>query len=231
MKTYKIHLVRHGLTQANIDGRYAGHTDIPVSEQGISQLSKMTEDFEYPSPDAVFSSPLTRCLQTSEIVFKDKKPIIINELIEYNFGVFEGLTSEDLVENEDFKAWLSGDRTAAPPFGESNQEFGMRVGKAFIKIVDGLLKTGTTNSAIVAHGGVIMFILSWFGLPERKMTDWLVPNGCGYTICINPSLWSKTKKFEIMEELPLLRDNGQNSIEKMDEIKLGIKNSKYKFFV
>ena len=48
MKTYKIHLIRHGLTQGNLDGQYVGHRDIPVCEQGILSLRQMKEEMTYP---------------------------------------------------------------------------------------------------------------------------------------------------------------------------------------
>ena len=38
MKTYKIHLLRHGITEANADGRYIGRTDLPLSPEGLAAL-------------------------------------------------------------------------------------------------------------------------------------------------------------------------------------------------
>jgi len=72
----------------------------------------------------------------------------------------------------------------------------------FEKVVDGLIKTGTTESAIVTHGGVLMWILSFFGLPEAPMHDWLCESGCGYTLLVTPSLWMRTKKVEVYDTFP-----------------------------
>jgi len=204
MKTYRIHLIRHGLTQGNIDGTYVGHKDIPVCEQGIEQLKQMKKEYVYPDVPVVFCSPLTRCRQTAEIIYPDMEPVIINELIEYNFGEFEGKTADELKKDELFSEWLSGGVDAAPPFGESNGEFGKRVGNAIEKIIEGMLKTGTTETSIVTHGGVIMGIMSMFALPELPMPEWLVPNGCGYTVLITPSLWTHARKFEAIAELPYI---------------------------
>lgn len=202
MKTYKIHLIRHGLTQGNIDGTYVGHKDIPVCEQGIAGLKQMKQELIYPEIPALFCSPLTRCKQTSSIIYPNMEPIIINDLIEYNFGEFEGRSADELKNNEDFIAWLSGDAAAAPPFGESNGDFGKRIGNAFEKIVEGLMKTGVTEAGIVTHGGVIMGIMSMYALPELPMPEWLVPNGCGYTVMISPTLWTHAKKMEVFAEIP-----------------------------
>jgi alpha-ribazole phosphatase len=71
-----------------------------------------------------------------------------------------------------------------------------------MKTVDGLIKTGTQTAAIITHGGVIMSILAAFGVPELPMTEWLCPSACGYTIRITPSLWSKLRKVEVINEVP-----------------------------
>lgn len=230
MKTYKIHLIRHGLTQSNLDGTYAGHNNVPLCEQGKIQLEQMVNEFEYPTPQALFCSPLTRCIETSNIVYKDMKPIIINELIEYNFGEFEGKSAADLKDSDEFKYWISGDSNAAPPFGESNSDFGKRICGAFTKIVDGLLKTGTTEASIVGHGGVIMAILHCFAIPELPMTDWLCPNGCGYTIVINPSLWSRMQKFEVKAELPIVPEDYEISGNNNEKQPIKKKKPHYGFF-
>jgi len=231
MKTYKIHLIRHGITQANLDGKYVGHVDVPLCDQGKAQLVQMVNDFEYPTPDALFCSPLSRCIETAQIIYGDMNPIIIPDLIEYNFGDFEGKTAEELRKNELFSQWLSGNSDFAPPFGESNAQFGKRVCGAFSKIVDGLIKTGTTNVSIVTHGGVIMAILHCFAVPELPMTEWLTPNGCGYTACITPSLWSRMQKFEVFGELPIVEDDNLESSENPFEInKEVLRNANYGFF-
>lgn len=202
MKTYKIHLIRHGLTQGNLDGQYVGHKDIPVCEQGLLSLRQMKNEMTYPDSPVLFCSPLLRCRQTAKELFPDKEPIIINELIEYNFGEFEGHTADELKNNEIFKEWLSGGPDSAPPFGESNAQFGARISGAFEKIVEGMFKTGVTEATIVTHGGVIMGIMSLFALPELPMPEWLSPNGCGYTVRITPSLWTHARKMEVVEEIP-----------------------------
>lgn len=202
MKTYKIHLIRHGLTQNNYDGTYLGQTDVPVCEEGLEQLRQMKAQMTYPEVGAVFSSPLIRCKQTADILYPDQNPIIINEFKEYDFGEWEGKTADDLKDDELFKAWLSGGPDECPPFGESNAAFGKRIAEAFQKVVEGLFKTGVTDAAIITHGGVIMSIMSMFALPEASMAEWLTPNGCGYTIRVTPSLWTKIYKAEAIEEIP-----------------------------
>ncbi len=203
MKTYKIHLIRHGLTNDNLDGVYTGKNDTPLCTEGIEQLEVMKSDYIYPEADFVFSSPLSRCTATAEILYPDKKSIIIDNLSEYDFGEFEGKTAEELHEKQPlFDRWIVGEKGIKPPFGESNEQFSSRVCECFSKIVDGIIKTGTESTAIITHGGVISTILANFGIPEASVSEWMTPSGCGYTVLLSHFLWMSGKKVEVIKEIP-----------------------------
>ncbi|MBO5421044.1 MAG: histidine phosphatase family protein [Clostridia bacterium] len=202
MKSYYIQLIRNGLTAGNVDGRYIGHIDEPLSAEGIEQISQMKTDYKYPAVEAVFSSPLSRCTQTAKLIYPNCEPIIIDGFIEYNFGEFEGKTAEELQKHPVFPDWLAGKQGVSPPFGETNEEFSQRIAQTMIKVIDGIIQSGITKTAIVTHGGVIMALLAMFGLPEASMHEWLTPGGCGYTIRVTPSLWSQGRKFEVFAQIP-----------------------------
>ena len=203
MKTYRIHLIRHGVTKDNIEGVYCGITDTPLCDDGKDQLRQMKEEYSYPGGQFLFTSPLTRCKETAEILYPELKPIVIDGLTEYNFGEFEGKTAEELhKKDKGFERWLKGEPGVRPPFGESNEDFAKRVCSSFVKIVDGVIKTGTEDLIIITHGGVISTILSNFGLPEAYVSDWMTPPGCGYTIRISHFLWMQGHKFEVIKEIP-----------------------------
>ena len=123
MKTYQIHLIRHAVTKGNLEGRYIGHTNDELSDDGRAQLAQMKEELIYPPVQALFTSPLKRCTQTAEIIYPDNKPIIIDGFIEYNFGEFENKTAEQLEKYEEFPRWLAGEKGVCPPYGESNEDF------------------------------------------------------------------------------------------------------------
>lgn len=204
MKSYYIYLIRNGLTQEACEGRYIGHTDIPLSEAGEKQLLEMAQQYEYPEPEVVFVSPLKRCVRTARLLYPEADCIPMRELMEYNFGEFEGKTAEELKDHPVFPKWLAGEADVQPPFGESNKDFQGRICSCFCKIVEGLFKTGTTKAAIVTHGGVISTLLSCYGLPQAPMHEWMMPNGCGYCVRITPMLWSGGQKMEVFEELPIV---------------------------
>lgn len=211
MKTYQIHLIRHGTTQGNLDGLYIGHSDMPLCKRGIDEIEQLKKELVYPKADFVFSSPLSRCTETARLIYPALQPIPIEELIEYDFGEFDGKSAEELHKKSPlFDSWLKGEPGVRPPFGESNIEFAERVCSCFCKIVDGILKTGTESTAIVTHGGVIMTLLANFALPEAEAHEWLTPAGCGYTLRLTPSLWTAGQKLEAVEEIPTVKNREEN---------------------
>lgn len=206
MKSYQIHLIRHGAAAEIRRGAYIGTTDVSLSEDGANELRRLDKEFDYPGTQVVFTSPLKRCLQTCEILYPDIKPIIIDQLRECSFGEWEGLMAEDLAGSEDFNKWLAGDTGVKPPKGESGADFTKRVCNVFASIVDGLVKTGTTDCVIVTHGGVIMTLLAVYGLPQAKPFDWAMDDGCGYSMRVTPSLWMRDKVAEVYARLPFPKD-------------------------
>jgi len=205
MKSYTVYLIRHGMTDEGGEGRYIGHTDVPLSEEGRQQLIRLKDELVYPPVSAVFTSPLSRCTETAAILYPENKAIAIDGLIEYDFGEFENKTAEELKKSPVFPKWLAGE--ADPPFGESNAAFAKRVCGSFEKILEGLMKTGTTDAAIVTHGGVIMALLAVYGIPELPMHEWRTDNGCGFTLKVNVGLWMRGKKIEVFSEFPYERDD------------------------
>lgn len=207
MKSYQIHLIRHGLTKENEDGAYIGSTDVPLSAKGIEKLKQIDKSFIYPGTPLLFSSPLMRCIQTCNIIYPALTPKIVGDLAECNFGDWEGKTAEQLLtDNMDFYSWLANSADNAPPNGESGADFTRRVCLAFEKIVNDLMRSGDTTAVIVTHGGVIMTLLSVYGLPHAKPYDWRMDNGFGYSLRITPMLWMRDKVAEVYDRIPYARE-------------------------
>lgn len=202
MKSYKIHLIRNGLTAANLDGRYCGVTDESLCKEGIAGLIDLKENYGYPLADYVFTSPLKRCRETAEFLYPNFPVAVTAALRECDFGEFEGKTADELAGDPAYKLWLQGDSDACPPGGESNRGFANRVCSGFMKIVDGMITSGVQQAAVITHGGAIMAILSAFGIPQLPMSEWLTPAGCGYTVLITPGIWASHKKIEVYCDIP-----------------------------
>jgi len=206
MKSYYVHFIRHGAISSTLKGRYIGTTDVPLSQEGRAELQRMDSELDYPYAKVVFSSPLKRCTQTARVLYPDLEPLVIEHLSECNFGEWENKSADELRDNDDFKKWLAGDNSVKPPRGESNSDFLRRICLIFENIVDGLMKTGTTDAVIITHGGVMSSLLSVYGLPQAKPFDWACDNGYGYSLRITPMLWQRDKVAEVYDRIPRERD-------------------------
>ncbi len=202
MQSYYLTLLRHGLAQGESDGRYIGHTDAPLTEEGKQQLLEMRETMRYPHAQALFTSPLARCRETAALLYPEAKPIALDGLREYYFGEFEDKTPVELENHPVYHRWLSGEPGLTPPFAEALEAFQARIFGTFEKLVGGLLKTGTNHAVVITHGGIIMALLARFGLPEADMHEWLTPSGCGFLLRITPMLWSAGQKLEVAAMAP-----------------------------
>ena len=206
MKSYIIHFIRHGAIDETLSGKYIGTTDVPLSDKGRLDLKKLDYEYRYPGTQVVFTSPLKRCTQTCKILYPELNPLSITALSECNFGEWEGKTAEELKSNPDFEKWLAGDNSVKPPRGESNADFTRRICRMFESIVEGLMKTGTTESVIVTHGGVIMTLLAVYGLPQAKPFEWTMDNGFGYSLRVTPMLWQRDKVCEVFQTIPMEKE-------------------------
>lgn len=206
MKSYTVYLIRHAAVDERAKGRYIGRTDVEISDEGAARLRRLKNEFVYPPAAAVFTSPLKRCVETAEILYPDARPLVIDGFTEYNFGEFENKTVEELKNDPVFPRWLAGEKGVGPPFGEDDASFEKRIRTTFEKVAEGLLKTGTTDSAVVTHGGVIAALLSVYGVPEMDMSAWSCENGRGFTIKLNAALWSRARKFEVFSKFPYERE-------------------------
>ncbi len=203
MKSYNIYLIRHGITEANLKGQYAGVLDIPVCEEGEKKLYQLKNDFQYPEIEECYSSPLCRCVRTAKIIYPNIKPIIKESLKEWDFGEWEGKTTNELLKDDRYVNWVKNNRTDPTPGGESGIKFTERVCRAFEEIVESLVKRGITSAGIFTHGGVIMNLLVTYGLPKKEFFDWITDNGCGFALRLTPSLWMRSKVLEVYDKIPV----------------------------
>ncbi len=211
MKSYTIHLIRHGVTAGNLLGQYVGSTDLPLAPEGISQLRKLKENTPYPQAQVYYCSPLKRCVESLSVLYPGVQPILVSDLRECDFGDWEGKTAKELAaQSEDFSRWMQDGTEIAPPNGEGGGAFMQRVCAAFEKIVEGMMRSGTTSAVIMAHGGTIMSILSAYGLPRASFYDWMMENGCGYSLRITPGLWMRSMVAEVYATIPAAQAEGNS---------------------
>lgn len=160
-------LVRHAETAWNRERRYQGQRDIPLSTQGESDVASVRERllkrvhlFDL-SKTAVVTSDLLRAKRTAELLFGMPGRIIADEpgLREYHYGVFEGLTRQEIQAKypTEFVRWHHDEAIDfAPPGGESRAQVRVRVEAAIDKW---LLTHPHPNLVVVTHGGVLRQLL------------------------------------------------------------------------
>lgn len=85
-----IYIIRHGKTELNKAKVLQGRSNFPLNEEGIRQAREAAELLGDVSFSRVFSSPLTRAVQTAEILAPHIKPVIDERLIEMDYGPYEG---------------------------------------------------------------------------------------------------------------------------------------------
>ena len=116
-------LVRHGATNATAEDRFSGSSGAELSDQGRWQAARLGERLAPQNIAAVYSSPLSRALDTARIVAGHcgLEPLVRDGLREIGHGHWEGRKRED-VEREfgaEYAAWEADPFTFAPAEGES----------------------------------------------------------------------------------------------------------------
>lgn len=202
MLTYKIHFIRHGLTQGNLEGRYIGMTDLPLCESGREELERLRETCEYPAVDCVYTSPLLRAQESAEILFPERRIEVVEDLREFNFGDFENRTIAELENDPRFHEWTSAPPSSYAPGGESGESMKRRAMNATAYIFSQMMQKKMSSVAAVTHGGVIMTLMAALGLPERPALRWNVGNGRGYTVLLSTQMWMRDNKFEVYAQVP-----------------------------
>ena len=162
--------MRHGETSWNVEGRYQGHSDVPLSSAGREQarslrlrLEAMTEGRHLfdPRRTAVLSSDLARARETCELAFgaPGRAIQLDTRLREIGFGVFEGLTRDEIDARhpEQLAAWQTGDLDFAVALGESRRDTRARARAA---ILAQLARAPHEHVVVVTHGGVLRQLLS-----------------------------------------------------------------------
>ncbi len=177
-----IMLIRHGLTKSNVDKKYLGRMDEKLILSEKKRLKDKWSDIY--NPDLIFVSPMKRCLESADIIFSEnaKNKIVIDELKEIDFGIFEGKSYEMLKDDKEYKKWLDSGGTSVIPKGESREYFIKRTIKGFNKALKIAKEKNAKDIVLVVHGGTIMAILS--EISKRNYYDFQIKNGEGIKLIL-----------------------------------------------
>lgn len=172
-----LHVVRHGETNANREGRYLGALDIGLNARGQAQANELR--VKLPSGiDAVVVSPLLRAQQTAQIMFSEESLVLqtMGGFRERNVGVFEGLTQPEAREQypELWARNITRQWRAAPTQGESVADVVSRVGKHLNALIG---PYAGQVVVLVAHGFVAKTIRALTRQDFSDFFDWQLGNG------------------------------------------------------
>ncbi|MFM2103439.1 MAG: hypothetical protein RL740_526 [Actinomycetota bacterium] len=167
----KVVLWRHGQTDWNIENRFQGSTDIPLNENGLSQVARAGKLLTGLSPTQIISSDLSRAHSTAKAladlvnleITKDQR------LRETDGGKWEGKTGDAIRETdiENFIRWIDGDDNPAGEIGERRSEVAERATAAIYEALEGK----SNQTLIVAtHGGTARCIIG--AMLDLPMSTW-----------------------------------------------------------
>ena len=154
-----LYLLRHGATQGGTEKRYIGQTDIPLSERGRIQASWWQKELSRIKFDAIYSSDLSRAIETVQIVAKNQTNEIqtTSQLREINLGDWDGVGMQE-IQKKYADTWIKRGRHMdrfRPPNGESFQDLQVRV----LPVVESIDFGINRNVLMVSHAGVNRVIL------------------------------------------------------------------------
>ncbi len=173
MSTSEIYLIRHGETEWSLGGRHTGISDIPLTEHGRQQARLLAQELSTRNFNLVLTSPLRRARETCELAGFAQCAEIDPDLMEWNYGDYEGLTSEQIHASR--PAWTIFNEGG--PGGETPEQVGVRVDRVLARV-----RTAGSDAVLFAHGHVLRVLAArWLGLAPGAGAHFLLDTG---SLCV-----------------------------------------------
>ena len=145
----EIVVVRHGETEWSASGQHTSHTDLSLTETGRERARQLAPRLAERSFALVLCSPLLRARETCELAGFGEVAVISNDLHEWDYGEYEGLTTPQIRERRpDWDLWRDG-----CPGGESPEQVGFRADRVL-----GVMRAAEGDALAFAHGHIIRTI-------------------------------------------------------------------------
>ena len=161
--------IRHGETAWSLSGQHTGTTDIPLTDNGRRLAERLRPVLARQVFACVLTSPLERARETCEIAGLGDRAAIEPNLVEWNYGKYEGLTPKQIHETApDWLIFRDG-----CPGGEAPDQVGARVDRVIARA-----RTVEGDVALFAHGHVLRVLAArWLGLPAGAGQHFLLDTG------------------------------------------------------
>jgi broad specificity phosphatase PhoE len=154
-----VYLARHGETAWSLSGQHTGLTDLPLTERGERNARKLGEQLRMRRFARVFTSPLRRAFRTCELAGFGAKAEIDHDLVEWNYGEYEGLrTAEIHAKRPGWQLFRDG-----CPGGKSPAEVGARADRVVSRV------RAVEGDVLIFSSGHILRVLAarWLGLKPQ----------------------------------------------------------------
>ena len=173
MALTRIFLIRHGATILTAEDRFAGSTDVPLSDEGKEQAARLAQRLASFPVAAVYASPLGRTMETARILAgPHRHEVLVRDgLREISHGHWEQMTRREVEQKypEEAAAWEEDPYTYAPPGGESGLAVTARALPALMEIVR---QHEGQPVIVVSHKATIRLLLSsLMGFDPRRYRD------------------------------------------------------------
>lgn len=137
-------LLRHGETAWSLSGQHTSSTDLPLTEDGERKAQAVGKMLDGKKFAAVYVSPMKRARETCRLAGYDNGAIVTGDLREWNYGSYEGLTTEQIHQTApDWTIW-----TGTPPGGEAIAQVAERARRVIASVPYGQV-------AIFGHGHML----------------------------------------------------------------------------
>lgn len=196
-KLKQLYFIRHGETDMNAQLRCQGSIDIPLNEEGRAQMSQAAKFFQRVEYSAVYSSPLSRAMESAALAAggSDVKPL--DWIAELNHGKVEGMNAAEIEENFPglMDMWKSRPEKVTFPDGESLADVAMRVKAGLIDLLD----NGPEGDVLLVTHQVISGVARCIilGLPLWMMWENKLLNGWHFHFFMTDSRIERVREFSV----------------------------------
>jgi len=169
----RVFLVRHGATPRTAEDRFSGDAGVDLSEEGCTQVRALAQRLRATPLDAIYASPLSRTLQTAELLAEGRPQPVLSRagLREIGHGHWEGLTRREVEARfpDEYRAWEADPFTYAPEGAES----GLSVLARALPVVREIVVAHPEQTVlVVSHKATIRLLLaSLLGFDMRGYRD------------------------------------------------------------
>jgi broad specificity phosphatase PhoE len=156
---HQIWLIRHGETEWSLAGRHTGRTDIPLTAAGRHQAEALGRQLAGRAFALVLTSPLVRARDTCRLAGYGEIAEATDELLEWDYGVYEGRTTPDIRKAEPgWSIW-----TSPVPQGESLEQVGERARHVIDRAA-----AASGDVVLFAHAHILRILAAcWLELPPQ----------------------------------------------------------------